>query len=629
MKHLRNVSLISILSILAMLAGGGCSDQTTALHVGSKTFTEQLLVAEMVAQLAEHEGVPVKRSIPYGETSVCAEGLRTGDLDLYVEYTGTGLLLLGQQPLSDAEKAYSTVQKLFAPLGLEWQERLGFYNNYELVTTKERAAELEQTTISALNGLPEIRLAIATTEDWVDRPLDGLAALKRRYGMENVTLVETATKTDMYRALLNENADVAVGYSTDAHIPDYELVVLADDLDFFPVYEPAPLVRQEALERFPDLKPALHKLAGLIDLQTMQQLNRRVELQGEHADAVAHSFLVERDLLPDEEFVSDSADEELGLALGNLNKLSGLAGNALNAARQTFPNSRLTIRQVADPAQAVIRHQARIGMVSAEAFFHLTGGEGLPRQETRLQAVGAVGYNMLHIIASRSSGIGALQQMKSVGTADEGGASHQTARIILNGLGLEEQVKIVTGELEAQIRALRQGELDGLMLLAPVGNDHVTKLMKEGGFRLLPLQGWQEGNSVMRFPFLRLARIPAESYAGQNEVVDTVSSQVVLVGPAPQAGKGAGNAGPVAIAEKGQPLADAAIVKLHAALGTGEVIDPTLPSAHVLRPGKTASHKVQTNYVDSGANAAVILVLIYMLYLFFYEEKRKPEEVQE
>ncbi len=135
-----------------------------------------------MAQLIEQTGIPVKRSIPYGDTFLNQEGLKRGDIDLYAEYNGTGLLLLGQSPIHDGDQAYARVKELFAPLGLEWLGRFGFSNEYVLLMRRDRATATNTKTISDLLKLSSPpRFAIDS--QFLERPLDGYAALLRRYGL--------------------------------------------------------------------------------------------------------------------------------------------------------------------------------------------------------------------------------------------------------------------------------------------------------------------------------------------------------------------------------------------------------------------------------------------------------------
>lgn len=613
-----------IIYILCVLLGfiifSGCQKDARTLHIGSKDFTEQLILGEMLAQLAEHAHIRVQRSIPYGDTFLCSEALKKGDLDIYVEYNGTGLTLLGQPPISDGDQAFTRVKTLFEPLGLIWSDRLGFANNFELVMRKDRAIAMDIQSISDLARFPS-QVRFVSPEEWIERPLDGLAALQRRYGLDiNARVKESKEK--LYHDLLTNRADVAVGYSTDGHIEDYGLMVLKDDLRFFPVYEAAPLVRKDSLERFPGLSKILKKLSGTIDTDTMRVMNRAVELEGNSTAAVANEFLIKKGLLPETAKLPGATARDLLLAAGELDDLSGAAGKALRATRNAFPRRRVKIVRVPDAKKMVLSDRARIALLGAEAFYTVKGN-GLPERDNRLEALGVVGYRMVHILASKNGPIKRLDMMKKIGVGPLDGTSHTSAAIIMNGLGMTGKIEIIPGSLDAQAEMVQKKKIDGMLLMVEPGNRQVADLLNGKGFKLISIEGWQKGNAVMRFPFFRLSRIAAKTYPGLADVIETVSAQTVLAGPSPKNDSGTGNAGPVAVAATGQAIADSVVLKLNQALGMEEKIDPTIPSADVLRPKKEAKEKkFQTDYFISGANALVLLAVVYLLYLFFAEEKR-------
>ncbi|MCK5877998.1 MAG: hypothetical protein KAG43_10205, partial [Candidatus Marithrix sp.] len=281
--------------LLLMLVIIGCS-KSRPLHIGSKDFTEQFILAEMVAQLLEDEKIAVKRSFPYGDTFSLLEAIKHGDLDIYVEYNGTGLIMLGQPPVNDGDKAFKKVKELFQPLGLEWLDRLGFANNYVLLMRRDRALGLKISKISDLANIPD-GIKLAVDSEFISRPLDGLAALQRRYGLNMLPVVKNKDTAVIYKALLDGKVDVAEGYSTEGRIEDFGLTVLEDDLEFFPVYQPSPLVRSSTLEHNPKLRPILKKLSGLIDTTSMRQMNREVELEGQDYQIVARDFLIKHQLI--------------------------------------------------------------------------------------------------------------------------------------------------------------------------------------------------------------------------------------------------------------------------------------------------------------------------------------------
>ncbi|MDX1540175.1 MAG: TAXI family TRAP transporter solute-binding subunit, partial [Geminicoccaceae bacterium] len=180
--------------------------------------------------------------------------------------------------------------------------------------------------------------------------------------------------------------------------------------------------------------------------------------------------------------------------------------------------------------------------------------------------------------------------------------------------------------LETQLEALRGGQLDALFLMVSTEHPAVGQAMQAGDLRLLDLAEWQEGNNLVRFPFLRVARIPAGTYPGQSEPVDTISAQAVLAGPARLANPiGAAGPGSAAIGEL-QPLADKNITALNDALASTEQLDPALPSPAVLRPQakpQAASINPSTSY--SVVNLLVILISIFLAYLYFREPPRRRE----
>ena len=610
-----------VLGMLATTLSVGCQSTGKPLHIGSKEFTEQLVLGEMLAQLAENNNIPVKRSLPYGNTFLCSEALKKGDLDLYVEYNGTALTLLGQPPISDGDEAFKRVKTLFKPLGLIWAERLGFANNFELLMRSDRAAALKIETISDLAKLPS-QIRFVSPEEWIERPLDGLSALTRRYGLV-ATAQMANSKSKLYHELISGNADVAVGYSTDGHIEDYGLTVLRDDLRFFPVYEAAPLVHLDAMRRYPALPGILAELANAIDTNTMRSMNRAVELEGETVAAVANRFLIETGLLPEDAKIPSATPKDLLLAIGLHDDLSGAGGKALRASRSAFPKRRVKIVRHSTPKALLTANQARIALLGAEAFYTVAG-DGLPIQDTTVEALGVIGHRMAHVLAVTDSPVHDIGQMKKIGAGPQGGASYRSAEIVVDGLAMGDAVDIIAGTLQEQVSMVQKGQLDGIFLMVAPGARQVAELMRSGNFKLVSIDGWQEGNALMRFPFFRLSRIAAGSYPGQSTAIETISAQTVLAGPSPKEDLGTGNAGPVAVATSGQAISDAIILKLNSSVGVEEKIDPAIPSAKILRPQKeVVEKKLQTDYFLSGANALVLIAVVYLLYLFFAEEKRR------
>jgi osmoprotectant transport system permease protein len=260
--------------------------------VGAKNFTEGTVLAELMAQVLEtHADVRIERRYNLAGTEVAFDALRSGSIDLYAEYTGTGLrdILGDTSPIRSPAEAFARVSRAFARrYQLAWLAPFGFNNTYVLMMRRDLAQRLGIGTISDLAAHP---LRYGMSHEFLERA-DGMPGLRRVYHLNIASLV--GMEHDLaYRALAEGAIDVSDGYSTDAKIATQDLVVLRDDKNFFPPYEAAPLVRRALLARLPNVARALAPLAGRIDDDTMRRLNHAVE--GEHRSPaeVASAFLAQ------------------------------------------------------------------------------------------------------------------------------------------------------------------------------------------------------------------------------------------------------------------------------------------------------------------------------------------------
>lgn len=258
--------------------------------VGAKKFTESAVLAELMAQVLEsHADLEVERRLNLAGTQICFDALRSGDIDLYAEYTGTGLrnILHAAEPAGGAAATFARVSAAFRQrFDLVWLAPFGFNNTYVLVMRRDRAAALG---ITSLSDLKRARLRYGVSHEFLQRP-DGMPGLRRAYDLDEAGTA--GMEHDLaYRALREGAIDVSDGYSTDAKLAGSELVVLDDDRAFFPPYEAAPLTRHEVIAQNPRLASALALLAGRIDDLTMRRLNHRVENEGLSPAQVAAEFL--------------------------------------------------------------------------------------------------------------------------------------------------------------------------------------------------------------------------------------------------------------------------------------------------------------------------------------------------
>lgn len=270
---------------LCLAALAACGSDTDRIVVGSKNFTEQRVLGELVAQTLERSGLPVERRFDLGGTFVCDAALRAGQIDVYVEYTGTALTaILKEPPDTDPGRVLARVRQAYAPAGLVWTAPLGFDNTFALVVRPDGPAR----TIGEAVG-PAAGWTAAFGYEFQQRA-DGYPALARVYGLR-FAQVRTMDLGLLYRALADRQVDLAVGSATDGLIDRFGFVVLDDDKHAFPPYEAVPVVRQAALDRFPPLRQALGSLGGRLPAETMRRLNRAVDADHQAPAVAVQEFL--------------------------------------------------------------------------------------------------------------------------------------------------------------------------------------------------------------------------------------------------------------------------------------------------------------------------------------------------
>lgn len=283
-----------LLSMLAACDSGaqGNSNGKPTIKVGSKQFTEQLIIGNMYALLLEDAGYTVDRKLNLGGTAVVHQALVSGELDMYTEYTGSALAAILKLPLmADPQQVYDKVKEEYdKQFKLTWLDPMGFNDTYAIAMRKDRAAELGITKISDLKGKAD-QLTIAGSQEFLSRQ-DGLQGLEAAYGIK----FKDSKGMDsglVYQAVDAKQVDIASGNSTDGRLGALNLLMLKDDLPFFPPYYLAPVVRQDTLAKDPDLKAVLNKLAGKIDEPTIAALNLKVDQDKLEPADVARTWLKE------------------------------------------------------------------------------------------------------------------------------------------------------------------------------------------------------------------------------------------------------------------------------------------------------------------------------------------------
>jgi osmoprotectant transport system permease protein len=274
----------------APVTGAQSPKDSGRIVVASKPFGESFVLAEMFAQLLEARGFAVTRRPGMGATEVAFAALRTNGIDVYPEYTGTGLIaILNAPPEKNASAVFNHVSTEFSNrFGVRWLPPLGFENTYAIAVRRQTAEQYHLRSLSDL-ALVSRKLSAGLTADFIGRK-DGLPGLQSAYGLK-FAQVRPLAQAVKYQALSTGAVDVVDGYSTDGLIARYDLVALADDRHFFPPYEAAALVSPRLQKSMPGAIAALTELSGRIDVATMRALNSRLEVGGEPVERVARSEL--------------------------------------------------------------------------------------------------------------------------------------------------------------------------------------------------------------------------------------------------------------------------------------------------------------------------------------------------
>ena len=283
---------------IALTLLGGCSQKPPdKIIVGSKFFTEQVVLAELLAQHIEaRTGIPVERKANLGGTLLVQKAMLAGELDLYVEYTGTALTaVLNETPQGDSKSVYERVKKEYAErFELAVTEPLGFENTFAMVIRSEDAKRFNLRKLSDIAALaPKWRAGVGY--EFLERP-DGFRGLCDRYGLKFGEKPRVMDLGLIYRALVDHQVDVVAGNSTDGLISTLGLVALEDDRHYFPPYDAVPIVRKTTLERFPALRGALADLAGKVSASDIRQLNYAVDGLHREPAAVVREFRKAKDL---------------------------------------------------------------------------------------------------------------------------------------------------------------------------------------------------------------------------------------------------------------------------------------------------------------------------------------------
>jgi len=307
--------LIMIVAALCPFATTAIAQPADTFRIGSKNFTEQVILGELVAQLLERgTDLNIERRFGLGGSDICHAAMLNGELDCYVEYTGTGLLnILKREVIKYPDRAYRAVAAGYRKqFDLEWLPPIGFNNTYAIAVRPADALAHGWKTISDLAADAD-ELRGGFTSEFMERP-DGYPGLAEKY---DFTLGRTMDLDPglMYDALANDQVDVICAFATDGRIAEYHLVVLEDDRAFFPPYDAAPVVRSETLAAHPRVREVLASLAGTIDDNAMRQMNYAVDVLKRSPAEVARMWINNRlgAIVAPEDRLEGTAGDERGV----------------------------------------------------------------------------------------------------------------------------------------------------------------------------------------------------------------------------------------------------------------------------------------------------------------------------
>jgi osmoprotectant transport system substrate-binding protein len=281
-----------VFACILILQLSGCGSKTPHIAIGSKFFTEQVVLAELLAQHIEaRTGIHVERKTNLGGTLLVHQALLSGAIDMYVEYTGTALIaVLNEAPENnDPAATYRRVKQLYAErFHLIVTEPLGFENTFAMVIRDDDAQRFHLEKLSDLAPLaPKWRVGVGY--EFLERP-DGFPGLSKSY---NLNFAGQPTVLDLgllYRALVSKQVDIVAGNSTDGAIEALHLIPLKDDHHYFPPYDAVPIVREDTLAKFPPLRAALADLGGKLTAADIRHLNAQVDVDQRDPAAVVRAF---------------------------------------------------------------------------------------------------------------------------------------------------------------------------------------------------------------------------------------------------------------------------------------------------------------------------------------------------
>jgi len=308
LKKTVKVGLIVVLALAMVVSVVGCSDNNPSastqhkgptIIVGSKTFTEALLLGEMTYLYLQRLGYPVQDKTDLGEIDVIRPALLSGQISCYWEYNNTVAMTVMKLPASNnSEQVFQQVKAYDAKNGIDWLDQAPMNDTYGYMVRADIAQKYNLKTMSDLfkavaGGAP---IRFVSNQEY-DNRADGFPYVMKAYGTYPKKLIIDASTNVGYEALKDNQADAGVAFTTDARVKAYNLVILQDDKNIFPVYNPSPLFRQDIITAYPQIPAQMLKLSSILDTATILGLNEKVDVEKQSVNQVARDFLTQQGLI--------------------------------------------------------------------------------------------------------------------------------------------------------------------------------------------------------------------------------------------------------------------------------------------------------------------------------------------
>ena len=293
----RLVVMLLVLAFALLTLISACADSSLKIKIGSKNFTESLILGEMYALALEDSGFEVERNLNLAGTFAAHEALKNGDIDLYPEYTATSLFnIMGVEPQIDSQEIFEIVSAYYEEeFDLIWLAPSQVNRSPAIVMSRKVLDEYGISTLTDLQKHAD-KIDFASVPEFEERK-DGLAGMIEVYGEFNFKSIKLLDYGEIYRAVLSDEVQGTVGFGTDGELTNPEWVLLEDDQFLWPPYLVAPVIRHEALDQDLKIGEILDKISTQLDTETMRALNAEVDLnQRDYAD-VAEEFLKEKGLI--------------------------------------------------------------------------------------------------------------------------------------------------------------------------------------------------------------------------------------------------------------------------------------------------------------------------------------------